>query len=281
MWGALVECLVLFINIVLSSQVIISRCKNGTKHVYRQTTGISTGLSCGTQLANAFLIAFDLHMKQVFHESILLYRRFVDDVLIIAYDFDLHEFMSQANAWNTSIKITHDDTEQDNRTNFLDLTIEVMNNYIKCSTYRKPMNTYHYTPYNSSCAKHVKLGILESGFRRLLRTNLFQTDYDEQVQFFSERLRARAYPTEVIANYTLKFQWRHKNELLQTAHPSSKAAVVPLKLKFAHGLENIGIGAVLAQAASVLPSWFGEKHRFVVCYTAQPNLFRRRHARFL
>ena len=52
-------------------QIVIYRDKNGIKHMYIQTVGISTGLSCGTQLANAFLITFDLHMKQLFREQFL------------------------------------------------------------------------------------------------------------------------------------------------------------------------------------------------------------------
>ena len=227
------------------------------------------------------MIAFDLHVQMIFRDNLLLYRRFVDDVLIIARNFDLERFMFEANAWNSSICITHDDTEQGHTTNFLDLTLEIKDSYVKYSTYRKPMNTYQYTPFNSSCAKHVKQGILESEFRRMLRTNLFQSDYDRQVLFFSEKLRDRAFPAELVSRYVCKFQWQHKFDVLSKHASATSKTVVPLKFNFALGLEDLRIGACLNKAASVLPSWFGDHHSFVVCYTAQPNLFRRRYSRFL
>ena len=278
--GCLVECLMTFLLVILASQIVIYRDKNGIKHMYIQTVGISTGLSCGTQLANAFLITFDLHMKQLFREQIRLYRRFVDDVLVVAEHLDLNMFLSEANRWNPAIHITHDTTEDGSWTNFLDLTLIVKDSIIKYSTYRKPMNTYQYTPFNSSCPMHTKLGILESEFRRLLRTNMFEEDYAQQVTFFAAKLRERGYPAELIYKYVLKFPWKRKAEILSKTTVNSKT-VVPFKLIFAHGLGELGLGSILKKTSSFLPSWFGDNHRCVVCYTSQPNLFRRRFARFL
>ena len=142
------------------------------------------------------------------------------------------------------------------------------------------MNTYQYTPFNSSCPMHTKLGILESEFRRLLRTNMFEEDYAQQVTFVAATLRGRGYPAELIYKYVLKFPWKRKAEILSKTTVNSKT-VVPFKLIFAHGLGELGLGSILKKASSFLPSWFGDNHRCVVCYTSQPNLFRRRFARFL
>ena len=142
------------------------------------------------------------------------------------------------------------------------------------------MNSYQYTPYNSSCPNHTKLGILESEFRRLLRTNMLEHHYVNQVHFFCAKLRERSYPAELIYKYVCKFPWSQKDEILNVKVTGNKQ-VVPFKLHFAQGFNDLRFGAILKEATAVLPKWFNDSNRCVVCYTSQPNLFRRRFARFL
>ena len=44
--------------------------------------GITTGLSCGTQIAHVFLICLDIHVQSALRGSFWLYKRYVDDVFI-------------------------------------------------------------------------------------------------------------------------------------------------------------------------------------------------------
>ena len=66
--------------------------------------------------------------------------------------------------------MTHDDAEPGNKTTFLDLSLCISGG-LTFSTYRKPLATYCYTPWDSCHAPQVKLSIVSCEAVRMLRTN--------------------------------------------------------------------------------------------------------------
>ena len=77
-----------FVNIIHSSQVIVATfIVEGKREVFKQDIGITTGLACGTQLANVHLQALDLFVMSSL-AGIFFFKTFVDDALVI------HEYES-------------------------------------------------------------------------------------------------------------------------------------------------------------------------------------------
>ena len=111
---------------------------------------ITTGLSCGTQLANVFLVGLDQHMQASLRSSLWLYKRFVDDVLVVhTQHVTAADILQGFNEWNVAITVTHDSSEKPEQTTFLDLKLVVRDMQIVYETHRKPLNTYMYLPSNS------------------------------------------------------------------------------------------------------------------------------------
>ena len=67
---------------ILASQVVTFVTATGGKIWYHQTSGISTGLAVGSQIANLFMHGFDEYVKSNLGSNIALYTRYIDDVLI-------------------------------------------------------------------------------------------------------------------------------------------------------------------------------------------------------
>ena len=86
---------------------------DGEKKYFRQTRGISTGLACGSQLANMFLSCLDETIIASFGADIALYKRYIDDILIVAHNVALHSFLEIMSSFDPDIRITHDSSETD------------------------------------------------------------------------------------------------------------------------------------------------------------------------
>jgi hypothetical protein len=94
--------------------------RNTVCKFYRQITGITTGLSCATQVANAFLLSFDREIARILASNLWLHKRFVDDVLIVSTQYNRLELLDICNSWCPGIVVTNDELQTDTATTFLD-----------------------------------------------------------------------------------------------------------------------------------------------------------------
>ena len=83
MWGALIEFILSLLVIVFEAQFCVYSMQGQTSY-WLQHLGVSTGLPCGTQIANLLLQAPDLTIASSFRADIDLYKRYIDDILIVA-----------------------------------------------------------------------------------------------------------------------------------------------------------------------------------------------------
>jgi len=77
------------INIIAFKKIleIIFKYKNVC---YRQIKGIAKGSKCGSSIANIVVYIFEKKFLHIYRNSIIFYKRFIDDIfLIIKDDFDL------------------------------------------------------------------------------------------------------------------------------------------------------------------------------------------------
>ena len=71
------------VTIRLDCQTAESSTAPGLACYWQQVTGVTTGLSCAVQLANAFLLGMDHSCRLKHGSDIVLYQRYFDDVLVI------------------------------------------------------------------------------------------------------------------------------------------------------------------------------------------------------
>ena len=198
-WGLVVEIVCKMIKLVFCAQLVWYRSRDSENvEFWFQVSGITTGLSCATQLANLFLVALDLAVRQEFRAAIISYKRFVDDVWIRAYDVDVADLLVVLNSFDVALYVMHESEENGKSPTFLDLHLWVSDGQVLFSTFRKPMCTYAYLPYSSNHPGHTKLGIVRSELDRLLKTNHSPDAYRDQVAFFADKLRKRGFRWTVL-----------------------------------------------------------------------------------
>lgn len=109
-WGLLVETICEFISIIFDAHLAAVHLRSrSTRSWFLQKVGVTTGLACGPQFANAFLTVLDRHLVATLRENISFYMRYIDHILIFFRDIDLSEILNEFNCWNDMIKITCDD----------------------------------------------------------------------------------------------------------------------------------------------------------------------------
>ena len=280
-WGVLVEVVMGLLEAILASQVVTFVTANGGKIWYQQTSGISTGLAVGSQIANLFMHGFDEYVKSNLGSNIALYTRYIDDVLIAHVAGVLSFIVELMNCWDDDISVSHDDSENAQSTTFLDLSIAVRASFFSYSTFRKPMNKYQYLPYDSNHSKQTKHGIISTELVRLIRTNRTCDDFERQVDFFVLKLRARGYDPVVIRETIDRHVWTSFKDRHACPYngPSVVQQIVPFKIVFSPVVESLRIGAVLRRYRYLLPDDFNKSHRIVQCFKSAPSLFRLRYGR--
>ena len=141
-----------------------------TLALFLQIIGITTGLSCGVQLGNAYLVGLDIHLQNVLKHNLDFMKRYVDDCLVIVHDVTVEEVLEALNGWEENIVVTNDDVQR-NSTTSLDLHLTLCEQRVRYKTYRKPKNSYMYLPRNSCHAPHIFDSIVHAELCRLRRTN--------------------------------------------------------------------------------------------------------------
>ena len=245
-----------------------------------QTSGITTGLSCATQVANAFLLAFDRHVQTSLHNDVLLMKRFVDDVLIVCINHTLSQLLDIFNNWCAGVAITNDDGADCTVTTFLDLRIRFQHGCLFYSTFRKPLNAYAYLPFSSNHSTATKLGIISTEAFRLYVTNRCKQSFESEIVFFARKLCDRGFPKHLVFSTLDRFPW-HKKDFYLNRRQAFKVPVVPFKLCWTPLFKNFKFGSIVRSHVDALDLNIRDRLKVVLCHTSDPNLFRRHYGRFL
>ena len=186
------------------------------------------------------------------------------------------------NSFHPSIVCTHDVSDGGKSASFLDLALNLDGNHLHYSTYRKPINVYNYTPYDSCHARNIFRAIIATELFRLLRTNNSEASFDYQVAFFFGKLVNKGYAVHEMRRLALKFCWSRRDELLQRSSVAKAPAlpVVPFKIHFVPGLQGLRLSRIVNQYKHLLCPALRNEFRFLDVYTSRPNLFRQRFYRF-
>ena len=283
-WGVFLEIICMLLEAVLLGQVVTFQFGlSGGLRFFKQVIGVTTGLSCACQLANIYLLGLDVLVMNALGSRQLVFKRFIDDILVVDDgSIEVDDLLALFSSFDDCIVVTFEHGESDVCTHFLDLEIDFTNPELVYRTYRKPACTYAYTPAMSCHAKSVLEGIVATEVVRLLRTNNRRRDFAFQIVFFAGKLIARGFDPSMIRRVACRYPWRHRNKILERRGKSSvKTYIVPFKLRFCEGAEQLGISGIMRSWMHLLDRGEPRPLRPVVCYTVAKNLFRERYSRFL
>ena len=239
-------------------------------------------MACGSQLANCFLEALDRSYGQSFGPETKLYQRYIDDILVITAT-QLADIVELLNSFDVRIRVTHDSTQDGIGTSFLDLDISRRGDQYEYETYRKPMCTYDYLPFNSCHSRRAMIGIFKGELIRLLRTNCHEGDFDRHADFTQSKLLERGYDRTALRKIRSELTWACKAKLIQKrpSAASSSIRILPFKIRYSDAVHEIGPGRLLTSLSDSLPPSFKAAHRVLLCHVSNKNMFRLRYYRFL
>ena len=224
------------------------------------------------ELANLFLLELDNLVISCF-DQILVYRRYVDDLLIVARrSLCMEQLLEFMNNWSNGISISREANEQPHEVRFLDVSYKLTDSAVHFSTYRKPANAYAYVPWNSSHSRACLKGIIHTEVNRISSTCCDRNDFDWQVTFFRSKLFKRGYPTFEIDRIISAF-----NNTTSCQPRVARRNIVPFKLNYCMGADKLCIGEILKRHEGKLSE---VNISPIQCFTSDRSLFRSRFNRF-
>ena len=165
-------------------------------------------------LADIYLNYFEneciFHNKNPHKKQIISYSRYIDDTFLIfnGTERQINNLLKYINSIDKQIKFTVEH-QNNNKINFLDLSIKNHNNSIKFSIYRKPtatdvtIHSKSYHPYTH------KLAAYNSFVVRLLNTPLDKEDYNKEINILKHIAKANGYKSSIID----RLIYKHKNKI--------------------------------------------------------------------
>jgi hypothetical protein len=248
--------------------------------IYQQTNGAAMGSPMIPPYANIFMYQLE---KQTVHKhkdsgTLLLYKRFIDDVLIITKDSNIAELQGELNSLNPSIKLTW--TPPAKHCNFLDIIVTFKNNKLCTSVYQKQLNTYAYLPFHSYHTTSQKKGFIKGEAIRYARICTSEADFKLMIRLFTLRLQRRGYPLTFI-NRSLG-QVQHKDRLKYTVsnNNAKKSKVIPLLFKteynpaVSHHNVRTALNQFTANIMKLANTHPSISQRITICYKVPPKLHR-------
>ncbi len=110
-------------------------------------------------VANIFMQWFEETALETFPYEISLWKRYVDDTIVILMDALLDDFTAHMNAVHPAIRFT---SEEDGRLAVLDAQISMREDRLTFSVYHKPTHTDQYLQFCSNQPQQHKLGVIRA-----------------------------------------------------------------------------------------------------------------------
>ena len=199
---------------------------------YLQKHGTSMGSTFAPSLAGLYVHYLEtkkiLHTSNPYYTQVREWKRYIDDVFMI-WRGDKESalgFVEWLNSQDRFLKFTS--TIHKTEMVFLDLNIRVLDNKLISNTHTKPTARNCLLDYTSFHPKHLRDNLPFGQFLRLRRNCSRTTDYKEQANILSEKLRSRNYPEKVITNAKRRARNNNRAALLEenTREPGENKRLV-------------------------------------------------------
>jgi hypothetical protein len=245
--------------------------------IYQQTNGAAMGSPMIPPYVNIFMYQLERHTVYKYKNSgsLLLYKRFIDDVFIITRDSNTAELQNELNTLNPSIKLTW--TPPAKFCNFLDIIVTIKNGKLHTNVYQKKLNTYAYLPFHSYHTTAQKKGFIKGEAIRYARICTSEADFKVMIKLFILRLQRRGYPLSFIHRALGQVQHKQKHKYAITKK-SINNKIIPLLYKTEYNpiVSHHNVRTALNQftanvlkLAKVHPSI---SQKVTICYRMPPKL---------
>ena len=151
-------------------------------------------------LSNLFLNELEISVipKYYKNKKLLFFGRYVDDIIMIVKKDCYHEIHKEFNSYSENLKFTVEKMNE-NKINFLDITLELRDSKLHMWNYSKPQNRNKITDFKHEiCPRSQKVGTLVAEIHRVNNT----TNSTETLNFALETLRTKFiknnYPIKLI-----------------------------------------------------------------------------------
>jgi hypothetical protein len=167
---------------------------------FLQVHGVAMGAKFAPRYACCFMGNLELKFFQKQEHLPVFYVRFIDDIFMIWHGNreSLEHFIAEFNVFHSSIKLTHEISQ--NSVNFLDLTVTINGNKLSTSLYTKPTSSPQYLSFESQHPHHTKTSLPYSQFIRCRRSCTYKKDAIAHMNRFSQLLEKRGYPKSLLSD---------------------------------------------------------------------------------
>ena len=247
--------------------------------IYQQTNGAAMGSPFIPPYANIYLYQLEKNTVHKYKDegSLLLFKRYIDDVFIITKETDITELQSDLNSLHPAIKLSWSPLAK--HCNFLDLIVSVKNGKLHTNVFQKQLNTYAYLPFNSYHTVAQKRGFIKGEAIRYARICTSEADFKLMVKLFTLRLQRRGYPLSFIQRSLGQVQHKDRQKYTVTAKSSNNnRKSIPLLFKTEYNpiVSHHNVRTALNQftanilkLANVHPSI---SQKVTICYKMPPKL---------
>jgi hypothetical protein len=248
--------------------------------IFQQEDGAAMGSPMIPPYANIYMFMLERETVKKYMKMnlIILYKRFIDDILIITRDTHSHLLSSFKNELNnTHPKIHLTWTDKSTQCNFLDITIEITNkNLIHTNVYQKPLNMYAYLPFHSYHTNSHKKGFIKGEAIRYSRICSRKRDFDYIIKLFIIRLQRRGYPLHFINNAIGEVKWNNRIQHLFKEPPSKKRVPLLYKIRYSPTFKHQQLRKTLNEFTEIMKNNpdtpLSLREKVTICYQLPPKL---------
>ena len=169
---------------------------------YKQIMGAPMGFCTSPWFADIALEILETNCLKNHSKDILLYKRYVDDCLLIVKNEKIEEILSSFNNYNNNLQFTIE-RESNNSINFLDMTLIRNNNKIITNWFRKNTASGRYINYLSHHPDTQKIAIIYSLVDKAIKLSDPQF-HKENLKTVKHYLLCNNYPPNIINRYISK-----------------------------------------------------------------------------
>ena len=148
---------------------------NGTDHL--QIGGTAMGTRLAPFFANLYMYHFEDKYVYPYHIQPSIWYRYIDDIFMVwnHAQYELTNFITHLNT--SSENITFGSESSSSTLNFLDVTVNLVDNQISTDLYTKPTDRNTYLQYDSTHPKHCMNGLPYGQFLHIRRIRNRNTDF--------------------------------------------------------------------------------------------------------
>jgi hypothetical protein len=171
---------------------------------FLQKRGTPTGYTVSGTLAEIVFQELDDKIHEA-HPDLPLWKRYKDDIIIVANKQITELLLNCANKFHPEIKFTIE-TETNRTLNFLDLQIKRLDHTFEYKMYTKPSQTDRTLNFNSHHPKATKANVIKNEAKRIQERTLKPHDNKILQNELVQKLLANDYPPAFIQSHLRKPQ---------------------------------------------------------------------------